>query len=255
MHMRNDKNENILDLVEKKGVISTKELFSSLLDVEPDLKYSTFKWRVYSLREEGLIKNVGRGLYSIGGDLPVFHAPANRKNLLMNNYIKELFPYVDFSIWNTRWLSDYMLHQPMNYITLLDVDPDASSSVFNKLKSRWENTTVLYRPTAEEFDRYAVGVENLVIVKDLISEAPIEQANGVSSPTLEKIIVDLFTEKDIFAAFSGRELFTIFNELDSQYSISRTKLLRYAQRRSAQELLGMLKISFKKQQGAMIDNR
>lgn len=253
--MKIERTENILNLVEKMGVISTKELFSNLLELEPDLKYSTLKWRVYSLKEQGLIKNVGRGLYSLGGDLPVYQAPINRKILLLNNYIKEVFPYLDYSIWSTQWLSDFMLHQPMNYITLVDVDPDASMSVFNKLRDKWGNKKVLYKPTADDFDKYAIGVQNLIIVKDLISEAPIEKSSGVSTPTLEKIIVDIFTERNVFAAFSGKELSIIFEELDSKYSISRTKLLRYAQRRSAQELLEMLNISLDKIQGVMIDNR
>jgi hypothetical protein len=253
--MMNCKIANTLELIEKQRVISGKDLHSRLLELEPELKYSTLKWRLYSLKEQGLIKNTGRGLYALGSKLPIFHAPINRKIRLMNNLIKEEFPYLNFSIWSTQWLSDYMLHQPMSYITLVDVDPDASSSVFNKLKDKWGNTKVLYRPTAEEFDRYAVGVQNLIIVKDLISEAPIEKIEGVSIPMLEKIIVDIFTEKNIFAAFNGKELSIIFNELDSRYSISRTKLLRYARRRSAEELLDQLKISSDKLQGAIIDNR
>lgn len=252
--MMSFKIENTLELIEKQGIISCKELHFRLIELEPDLKYSTLKWRLYSLKEQGLIKNTGRGLYSLGGNLPIFHAPINRKIRLMNNFIKEEFPYLNFSIWSTQWLSDYMLHQPMSYITLVDVDPDASSSVFNKLKDKWENTKVLYRPTAEEFDRYAVGVQNIVIVKDLISEAPIEKLEGVSIPMLEKIIVDIFTEKNIFAAFNGSELSIIFNELDSKYSISRTKLLRYARRRSAEELLEQLKISPVKDHGVIVDN-
>jgi len=149
-----------------------------------------------------------------------------------------------------------MLHQPMSYITLVDVDPDASESVFNKLKDKWGNTKVLYKPTADEFDRYAVGRQNIVIVKDLISEAPIEQQDGVYVPTLEKIVVDIFAEKDIFSAFSGREISIIFNELDSIYSISRTKLLRYAKRRNAKDILNTLGIKpdLQNKEG-MFDNR
>jgi hypothetical protein len=255
MSMATGKTENILNLLEKQRVISIRELLSRLLELEPDLKCSTLKWRIYSLKEQGLVKNIGRGLYSLGGNLPVFHAPVNKKIRLINNFIKEEFPYLNFSIWSTQWLSDYMLHQPMSHIILVDVDPDASSAVFSKLKDKWRSTKVLYRPTGEEFDRYAVGVQNIVIVKDLISEAPIEKVDGISIPMLEKVIVDIFTEKNIFAAFNGRELSIIFNELDSKYLISRTKLLRYARRRSAQKLLEQLKISPNEAHGAIIDNK
>jgi DNA-binding Lrp family transcriptional regulator len=253
--MANYKTKDILNLLEKQRVISIKELLVRLQEVEPDLAHSTLKWRIYSLKEQGLIKNIGRGLYSLGSNLPVFRAPVTKKIRLINNVIKVEFPYLNFSIWSTQWLSDYMLHQPMSHIILVDVDPDASTSVFNKLKDKWRNTKVLYKPTAEEFDRYAVGVQNLVIVKDLISEAPIEKVDGISVPMLEKIIVDIYTEKNIFAAFNGSEISIIFNEIDSKYLISRTKLLRYARRRSAQKLLDLLKILPEEVQGAVIDNK
>lgn len=246
----------ILELIGEHKTISSKKLFELLQEYDPDLKYSTLKWRIYSLKEQDLIKNAGRGLYEIGNNLPEFSPPIKRKIRLINNHINKLFPYLDYSIWTTQWLCDYMLHQPMSYITLIDVDPDASSSVFNKLRNKWNNTKVLFKPDADEFDRYAIGIQNLIIVKDLVSESPLRRMDGVPTPMIEKIIVDIFTEKIIFAAYRGKELSIIFNELNSKFSINKTKLLRYAQRRKCvSELLAQLNLFSNESQGIINDYR
>jgi len=207
--------------------MSSRALFALLETSEPSLKYSTFKWRIHSLKEKGLIRSVGRGLYGPGGKLPAFMPSINRKMRLLNNQIKEKFPYLEYSL--------------------------CSSAVFNMLKGLWSNTKVFYRPTAEEFDRYVLGFQNVVIVKNLFSEAPVKTIDDVPTSMIEKIIVDIFAEKDIFAAYGGRELSVIFTEFDSRFSISKTKLLRYARRRKCEnELLNQLKLL---PEGALNDHR
>jgi len=240
---KNTINSRIVDFVKEYKVVSSKALFELLETSEPSLKYSTFKWRIHSLKEEGLIKSVGRGLYGPGGKLPEFVPSINRKMRLLNNQIKEKFPYLEYSLWTTEWLYKFMRHQPMSHVTLVDVEPEASSAVFNALKGLWSNTKVFYRPTEEEFDRYVVGVQSVVIVKNLFSEAPIKMIDDVPTSMIEKIIVDICAEKGIFAAYGGREFSVIFSELDSRFSISKTKLLRYARRRKCEnELLSQLKL-------------
>ena len=251
--LKNSINSKIVDFIKEYKVVSSKALFGLLEVSEPSLKYSTFKWRIHSLKEEGLIKSVGRGLYSPGGKLPVFVPSISRKMRLLNNQMKEQFPYLEYSLWTTQWLSEFMRHQPMSHVLLVDVEPEASSAVFNMLKGLWSNTKVFYRPTEEEFDRYVVGFQNVVIVKNLFSEAPVRIVDDVPTAMIEKIIVDICAEKDIFAAFGGRELSVIFSDLDSRFSISKTKLVRYARRRKCEyELLNQFNLF---PEGAMNDHR
>ena len=251
--LKNTINSKIVDFIKEYKVVSSKTLFGLLEISEPSLKYSTFKWRIHSLKEEGLIKSVGRGLYSPGGKLPAFIPSISRKMRLLNNQVKEKFPYLEYSLWTTLWLSKFMRHQPMSHVLLVDVEPEASSAVFNMLKGLWSNTKVFYRPTEEEFDRYVVGFQNVVIVKNLFSEAPVRIVDDVPTAMIEKIIVDICAEKDIFAAFGGAELSAIFTEFDSRFSISKTKLLRYARRRKCEyDLLNQFKLF---PEGAFNDHR
>jgi len=65
----------------------------------------------------------------------------------------------------------------------------------------------------------------------LISKSPLQNVNKVQTTTLEKLIVDLFSDKKLFAAFQGSELAHIANTAYNRYAIDFTTLFHYAKRR------------------------
>lgn len=69
------------------------------------------------------------------------------------------------------------------------------------------------------------------IVKSLVSEAPTQLVNGIPTVTIEKLLVDIFCDPVIFNAQQGSEMNQIFSEAFEKYSISESKMLRYASRR------------------------
>jgi len=52
------------------------------------------------------------------------------------------------------------------------------------------------------------------------------------TPTLEKILVDLFTEQHLFYYLQGGEMIHIFENALNNYTINFTKLFSYAKRRN-----------------------
>jgi len=78
---------------------------------------------------------------------------------------------------------------------------------------------------------------NPIIIKTLITEAPTQNIDGINTSSLEEILVDVFCDKIIFSAFQGNEMRTIYREAFLKYSINRSKLLRYADRRGKKEQL------------------
>ena len=59
--------------------------------------------------------------------------------------------------------------------------------------------------------------------------------DSVTTVTLEKIIVDVFSEKKLFEAYQGSELLHIVNNAFKKYALNATTLLNYATRRSQRE--------------------
>jgi hypothetical protein len=122
-----------------------------------------------------------------------------------------------------------MLHQPGRYYQLLEVDKDAMESVFYYLKDR--NYSVFMEPSEELIRRYMIDEKEPWIVKSLVSEAPIQPVNGIPTVTIEKLLVDIFCDPIIFNAQQGSEMNQIFYEAFEKYTISESKMLRYASRR------------------------
>ncbi|MCK5820455.1 MAG: hypothetical protein KAH17_01160 [Bacteroidales bacterium] len=153
----------------------------------------------------------------------------------MYKKIKSDFPFLTVCLWNTLVLNEFMLHQPGRYYQLIEVDKDAMESVFYYLKDR--DYTVFMEPSEQLIRRYMIDEKEAWIVKSLVSEAPIQLVDGIPTVTIEKLLVDIFCDSVIFNAQQGSEMNQIFNEAFEKYTISESKMLRYASRRRKKEEL------------------
>ena len=80
-----------------------------------------------------------------------------------------------------------------------------------------------------------------IVIKRLITRAPItkrdENKNIFHTPTLEKILVDIFSEDKLFYYLQGGELLHIFENALQNNDINYTKLFSYAKRREKEKEL------------------
>ena len=154
----------------------------------------------------------------------------------MKSIHKELekqFPYMQTCIWNTSFLNELMVHQPGRFYTLVEVDREATESVFYFLKDKMKN--VFLEPSSNILSLYASSEKEVIVIKSLVSEAPIQKVKGVQTTTIEKLLVDIFCDETIFAAQQGSEMQTIFRNAIEKYSINENKMIRYADRRGKKE--------------------
>ncbi len=106
-------------------------------------------------------------------------------------------------------------------------------SIFLALKDKYNN--VFLNPNADILEKYVFNSNNPIIVKPLISEAPMQKVRNINTTTIEKILVDLFSDENLFQFYQGREKKTIFKEAYAKFTINNSKLLRYASRRGKKE--------------------
>src|SRR5690606_6492897 len=90
---------------------------------------------------------------------------------------------------------------------------------------------VFLDPSDEVLNKYVIDTREPVIITRLTSESPIQKIDNVNTVTLEKILVDLLCDEKLFAAQQGAELERIYRTAFEKYTVSTTKLLRYASRR------------------------
>ncbi|MDD2564278.1 MAG: hypothetical protein PHU27_08700 [Salinivirgaceae bacterium] len=132
-------------------------------------------------------------------------------------------------IWSTSSFNEFMIHQPGRFYILIEVDKEATESVFFYLKEH--KFSVLVEPTKEIVEKYLPDEKETLIVKSLVSEAPLQTINRINSPTIEKMLVDIFCDDILFAPQQGSEMRTIFQEALIKYTVNESRMMRYADRR------------------------
>ncbi len=198
------------------------------MKLEPEIKPATINWRIYSLVKFGVLARIGRGKFTLG-EGKNFIPALTRSLKILNKRLHDQFPYLQTCIWNTSLLNEFMLHQPGRFYTLVEVDKDGVESVFYFLKGNSKN--VFLDPKPDILSRYASEVQNAIIVRTLVSEAPTQVIQGVNTTTIEKLLVDIFSDDTLFASQQGGELLEIFREALSKYAVNESRMLRYANRK------------------------
>ncbi|MCG8390028.1 MAG: hypothetical protein MJA30_31030 [Cytophagales bacterium] len=224
-------NQLIKNAFGEKSVLSKGELVSFLVKYYPDWAEQTVNWNIHKLKEEGVIHHVSRGKYSlepVNGFEPAISNSLKR----LHNRIKKEFPYVEFCVWDSRWFNEFMIHQLFRYQLVAEVEKDVLESVFSSITDF--SKKAFLNPDATMYERYVSNFDEAIIVKPLVSEAPISKQNGYRIAPLEKLLVDVLIDKNLFAAQQG-EVENIYRAANEKYSINKQKMRRYASRRNQQE--------------------
>lgn len=215
--------------------MTREELLGFYRSFEPDLKDSTFAWRIHSLKEKNLIKPIRKGVYTLSPK-PQFHPQVEPKLRAIAIKLTKQFPTARFCVWSTKWLNDWMIHQPCRFLLLVEADAVATESVFYFLKDE-HYKNVFLNPDETLLERYIYEETESIIVKPLVTKAPLEKEKQIVTPSLEKILVDLFIDQKLFSPFQGSELVHIYNTLYSKYTLNITRMTAYAKRRTKEEEL------------------
>lgn len=198
---------------------------------------AAFRRFLYALEKDGYIQRIDAGVYTSGNaQTPIrirnkFVPELSPEIISLGNAIKMAFPYTKYLIWETRILQEFMLHQPGQNQVILEVEKDAAESIFNFLNNRIGGK-VFIKPDRLTFERYILPRAETTIVLSRITQPPQLTINGVPYPRLEKILVDVFADIELFYIFHGQELVHIFETAFERYLISEKALFRYAERRS-----------------------
>ncbi len=227
--------ENTIESYFKSSDQLSREQLGNLINRDfPELSEGTITVYISKLKKAGKISNPARGFYSIS-DKQIFTPVINQNLKKLYNKIHKEFPFIEICVWNTKWLSDLMRHQPFKNFTIIEVDKEAEEQVFNMLSESTKN--VYFNPNEEILERYiSSNMEEVTIIKNLVTEAPTSKNNKIKIPTLEKVLVDIIIEKELFAAQQG-ELDFIYQSAFKKYAINTAKMKRYAIRRNKESEL------------------
>ncbi|MDO9635032.1 MAG: hypothetical protein Q7J05_08365 [Paludibacter sp.] len=212
-----------------KDYFQVEDLFKFYQSFEPTVAKSTVNWKIYTLFKTGVIKRIGRGKYKCGNG-NIFTPQISEKALKINNLMKNNFPYLKYITWHISEINSVSQHLINKDTYYVEVERDAVDAVFEQLREKFK---YVLRGKSNEDVYFG---ENIIVVRSLVTGSPVQLVKNVPTTTLEKLLVDLFADKE-FDFLQGYELTHIFNNAFSKYTINIDKLLRYASRKAKRDQL------------------
>ena len=229
--------KKLLETFKGRDIFSREELFDFYKGFEPNLKEATFAWRIYNLKNKGIIKSVQRGYYTISNKSE-FNPHVSKDIIKLANTISESFEDVKYCIWDTEWVNEFAQHQSSKRIIIIEIEKDFVESLYYELKD-YSRFDYYLNPDKKIIDFYISESKNPVVIKKLITRSPvskrIDNRTKYYVPFLEKLLVDLFTDNKLLYFYQGAELIHIYKNAVKNYVIDYTKLFSYAKRREREE--------------------
>lgn len=205
-----------------KKYFSLKKLKEDLLLQEPNFNSETLKKNLSRLMKEKYFYSAGRGWYSFLLNAFVLDT-ASIKNII--NLMKREFPLLEFNVWSTEQLAAYFHHIPTRFFTFIYTDKDYLQAIYEKLMIKGKN--VILNPTPKEADKIFNVEKETIILRPSITKEPIE--NNYSK--IEKVLVDLYIEKDNIQILDEWEYESIFENIASRNLIHIDVFHYYIRRR------------------------
>lgn len=115
---------------------------------------------------------------------------------------------------------------------LVEVEKEYLFSVFESLKSIFPNRVVLFRPNQE--DKLNYWRPGAIYIIELFKRSPLDP-NGRMS--IEKLVVDLLCDEDLYSFYSGIDIEYALDTLCSRYVINYRTLFAYASRKGKRDLV------------------
>jgi predicted transcriptional regulator of viral defense system len=201
-------------------------------DVLSGLERAKLSWYLGKLCRTGKLRRVGRGVYTLQS-ANTFMVKANAKARSLYRSLSGQYPFADFCIYSANVITP-LLHDLMPNNTLyVETNRDTIQSVFDTLLPKY-NGRIFLAPTKEIATTYIDFSKENIIVKPLITEAPLALDGKVPVPTLEKLLVDTRVDDD-FYYLHGYENLEMLRTAIGHYDVNQTRLLRYADRRNAKD--------------------
>ncbi len=212
-----------------RNYFTAEELLYFWRKRDPDLNRNAFYRRVNRLKENNYFNEVYRNIYTYS-DKAIFEPPKEKILTKIVNTFQKEYSEISYCVWQTSWLHEFMIHQPARQLTIFETEKDVVESFFFKLKSpKWQ---VFLNAHNAVIDDLYMDDKEIIVVKSIISRSPTLIQEQIEIPSLEKILIDVFCDSELFSSYSGHELSNIYRYAMKKYNINYTRLLYYAKRRN-----------------------
>jgi hypothetical protein len=227
--------ESIVENLIPDSMITRNDIEKIVYQTASDYSMRSIDRLISKLIERSVVQRVSKSHFlvlNVGNAKPTYSYEHSDYAQNVIKIIEEKYPLVDLQIWELIQFNEFVNHQIGNNVVFVEVEKLLMDSVYNTLVEI--HTSVLIAPNEELF--YTYRSRDTIVVQNLISETP-TSVKGTKSCCLEKMLVDLFSQKLVGHLFQRAEYPTIFEEAFSKFLIDEKKMLRYARRRNLEKVV------------------
>lgn len=211
-------------------VFRRQDFLGEILKSNPNYNVGSFNRHFSKLSSSGLIECVGEDLYTVvtpdtARQIYTYQA-LNPELSDVEAFLNMKFPLVDFVVWETVQLNEFLNHQIAQNTIIVMVERMLMDAVFEQLKLKFPST--LFTPKPDEYQRY--WRDGTVLVEKLSSRYP-KNPKQRRRCSIEKLIVDLFAEKTVKAIVSISDYPEALEIAFMRYIINETRMFNYAKSR------------------------
>ena len=185
--------------------------------------------RISRLVKKGKLGNLGYGFYT---NNPNLFRLNKDETIIKINELLDSFPISPKRvIYSSSSLNPYINQLISSTTYIVEVEKEYVQMVFTLLKEEYKGN-VLLKPNRFEKNNY--WNPNIIYVKELFKRSPVNEDGTI---TIEKLVVDLLTDEDIYSLYSGVDIDSAIDILLKNYLINYKTLISYASRKNRKQQL------------------
>lgn len=225
---------NILIERYKNKTLSTEAIVNDLLKIYPNVNKNTIIWNLNEMIKRGDIIRVGRGKYFFSNEsFQEFSMPIFDDVKQVIDIISSQFKYVQIVLMDSQWFSDYLVQQPFSTVVKIEVNAPAVDAVVNLLRK--EGIRAFSRSEIMDADKYFSETRIFVIDKIRFNNPTKKFKNNVFIAKLEKVMVDIVCDYEVFKQYQGWELENFYFNVTEKCAVNFSTIIKYASSRGRKE--------------------
>lgn len=223
--------EKILEIW--SGKYCTIDEIADLLAAEnAQVSRQTVIWSINDLVKQGKAVRVGRGVYLIAPKKQ-FHPVMSATAKSACSLLADKFRYLDITVTDTGFLGEFMNLQPFSTVVTLEVKKSAVNAVLSAMRK--EGFDAYNKNDYPKMERYITTAQPIFIRPEFAVNPTMAKEGNVRLANIEKTLVDLVCDEDIYGQYQGEELQNIFQNATERYAVNYSQLLKYAGARKRKE--------------------
>jgi hypothetical protein len=204
----------------------------------PDTPRKNLIWNINDLVKRDKISRVGRGVYYFSPK-PPFQAAVSDSAKNICAMLAEKFRYLDVTVTDTASLSEFMNLLPFSTVVTIEVKKAAVDGVLSTLRKG--GIDAYAKQDFTQMERYVSSAQPVVVRPELAANPSLVKEGNLRRANLEKILVDMVCDQDIYGQYQYEELQNIYSGAAERYAINYSQMLKYAAaRKKKPHVIGLL---------------